>query len=263
MILSDSQKKLEYISSGIFKSNGEWIHPRRTIDSFEVIFVYNGTAYITEENEEYILNSNDVLILEPEKEHFGSMVSVEPVSFFWFHYNTTDEKYTNIPKHFNIMYSFHLRTLFSQLLHIANTPDYNQSCTDLFAALILEEILYQNRTVSNSGNSLAVQIKEWIRVNIDTNITVRKTAEHFGYHENYIGKVFKNAFNTGIKEYISDLKLKSAKNLLTTSLYTIKQISYLIGFESENHFIKFFKYHEKMTPTEYRNIYTNTHINKK
>ena len=39
MILSDSQKKLEYISSGIFKSNGEWIHPRRTIDSFEVIFV--------------------------------------------------------------------------------------------------------------------------------------------------------------------------------------------------------------------------------
>lgn len=263
MITINSKNKLQYVSSGLFKSDGEWIHPRREIDSYEIIFITEGTAYIGEEDKEFTLSENDILILEPNKIHFGLKNSTAPVSFFWLHFNPFGDKYKNLPKHFNICNSFHLKTLFSQLLHIANTPDYGDICPDLFTALIIEEVLFQNRTTMISGSTLAVQIKEWIRININSDINVKKVAKRFGYHENYIGKIFRASYNVGIKEYITDSKLKNAKNILTTSLYTIKQIAYITGFESENHFIKFFKYHAKMTPTEYRNIYTNTHINKK
>lgn len=263
MLFLDSDTLLQYISSGLFKSDGEWIHPKREIDSCEIIFITEGTAYICEDEKNFILSENDIFILEPNKIHFGFQPSTNPVSFFWLHFNTFGDNYNNLPKHFNISNSFHLKTLFSQLLHIANTPDYSNICPDLFTALIIEEVLFQNRTTMFSGSTLAVQIKEWIRININSDINVKKVAKHFGYHENYIGKIFRATYNIGIKEYITDSKLKNTKNLLSTTLYTIKQIAYATGFENENHFVKFFKYHSGMTPTEYRNIYTNTHINKK
>jgi AraC-like DNA-binding protein len=263
MITTDLNNKIQYVSSGLFKSAGEWIHPRRIIDSHEIIFITEGTAYISEDEIEFTLNANDILVLEPGKEHFGYLSSIAPVSFFWLHFNWSGNNCNKLPKQFHIENSFHIKTLFSQLLHIANTPDYSDICPDLLTALIIEEILFQTRTSTVLGSSLAVQIKEWIRININSDINVKKVATNFGYHENYIGKIFKSAYNIGIKEYITDSKLKNAKNLLSTSLYTIKQIAYMTGFENENHFIKFFKYHAEMTPTEYRNIYTNTHINKK
>lgn len=53
-----------------------------------------------------------------------------------------------------------------------------------------------------------------------------------------------------------------ARALLNTTLYTVNQISRQLSFKSENHFVKFFKYHTHITPSEYRNSYTNIHINK-
>ena len=54
---------------GEFHSSGEWIHPGRNIKSYEIILVLEGTVYIAEETREYILQKNQLLILEPFKEH--------------------------------------------------------------------------------------------------------------------------------------------------------------------------------------------------
>ena len=41
-------EEIKWISSGKFVSRGEWIHPDRIIDSYEIIFVIKGTVYIDE-----------------------------------------------------------------------------------------------------------------------------------------------------------------------------------------------------------------------
>lgn len=53
---------VKYISSGRFISRGQWIHPRRTISSNEIIFVLEGTVNINEDGKEYSLVKNDVLV---------------------------------------------------------------------------------------------------------------------------------------------------------------------------------------------------------
>ncbi len=261
MITVNSNDNITYASSGLFKSDGEWIHPKRIIDTYEIIIMYEGTAYLAEADTEFTLNKNDVLFLEPGKEHFGYKASTAPVSFFWLHYNTFGEKYKKLPKFISISDPYSLKALCSQLLHTANTPSYDHTSSELFCALIAEEIISKSKTEDMPGNLLAIQIKEWIRINLNKPLTVKKIAENFGYHENHIARVFKSSFNIGIKEYITECKLKATKDMLCTTLYTIKQVAHIHGFESENHFIKFFKYHTGMTPTECRNIHINTHIN--
>ncbi len=253
---------IRYCSSGLFKSDRVWIHPRRIIDSYEIIFMEKGTAYINEDGVQYELNENDVLILEPGKEHFGYEPSKKNVSFYWVHFNSENFNTDGFVKYLHISEPFALKTLFVQLLHIANTPGYASCCFDMFCALISEEIAFRLKNSSEQGSALAVNIKEWIRININKNLTVKSVSEEFGYHENYISRVFKASFGIGIKEYIIDIKLKNAKNLLNTTLYSVKQIAGITGYQDENLFIKFFIYHTGMTPTEYRNMCSNTHINK-
>ena len=66
-----------------------------------------------------------------------------------------------------------------------------------------------------------------------------------------------------MKEYISSVRMKYAQNLLLTTNMSVKEISAQAEFENENHFIKFFKYHEGKSPSKFRNIYFNIHMNDK
>lgn len=262
MIKINGDLKLEYVSSGLFKSDGTWCHPRRIIDTYEIIFMYEGTAYICEDGIEYTLRKNDILLLTPGKEHYGFRQSEEYVSFSWLHYRSTHKDYTDFTKYFHTPNPYGLKTLFSQCLHTVNTPAYNSICADLYTALIVEEILSIVKTNSRSQNYLASQIWEYVRINIEKDLSVKTVAEHFGYHENHISRIFKGAYGILLKTYIAKQRIEYARNLLHTTLYTVKQISQMLSFKSENHFIKFFKYHTKITPSEYRNSYSNTHINK-
>ena len=58
---------LQYVSSGLFSTTQKWIHPRRSIDSFEIIYVTHGDIYIEEDCINYHLKRGDALLLEPEK----------------------------------------------------------------------------------------------------------------------------------------------------------------------------------------------------
>jgi YesN/AraC family two-component response regulator len=92
-------------------------------------------------------------------------------------------------------------------------------------------------------------------------VTVSEIADHYGYNVDYIGKLFKANFGLSLKKYIALQRLNLAKDLLLTTMLSVKQIAGEIGYEDENAFVKFFVYHEKMSPTVFRNNYFNTHIN--
>ena len=120
MITLNENGTLKYVSSGLFQSDGSWIHPRVTIETYEIIFMYEGTAYICEDGTEYILHPDDVLILDPDREHYGFRVSEEYVSFSWLHFKTSCDRYKNLPKHFHSSNPAMPKTLFSQCMHIAD-----------------------------------------------------------------------------------------------------------------------------------------------
>ena len=41
-------EEIKYTSCGNFISNGQWIHPDRNINSYEIIYVTKGSVYINE-----------------------------------------------------------------------------------------------------------------------------------------------------------------------------------------------------------------------
>lgn len=58
------------------------------------------------------------------------------------------------------------------------------------------------------------------------------------------------------------MKIVKAKEMLSLSEKNVKEISYLLGFKDEKYFMKLFKRYENLTPSEYRQAYHKTHLNK-
>ena len=260
MIKFENGKHFSYYMIGEFHSSGEWIHPKRSIKSFEVILVLEGTVYIAEEDQEYILQKNQLLLLEPFKEHYGYKTVSEPTAFYWFHFFTDLE----IPlKSYTGADIYEIKQLLKRLLHITNTPTYSTAAADSAGYLIFEELIRLSAEENSSNQDLAVRITEYIRNQIKSGVSVSDIARHFGYNADYIGKYFKKIHGVRLKEYLAIQRIKLAKDLLLTTDMSVKQISGELGYNEENLFIKFFTYHEKISPAAFKSKYCNTYINNK
>ena len=243
-------------SCGQFVSRGEWIHPRRVGNSFEIILVLSGKVYICEEEDSYILEKNDVLILSPQKEHFGYRPSKD-VSFFWLHFYSDS---LLCEKHFSFSDTAQLVSLFRMLLHCKNTPFYPLSSAEYLTRLIINEISFLSKKVEKSDNA-AYKAAEYVTSNLRLRLTVADVAAHLGYNPDYLCRLFTRVFGTNLKKFIADETIKRAKMILNDGAKTPGVAARELGFENENLFSKFFKYHEGMTPSQYISMCYNTHIN--
>lgn len=244
----------DYINGGLFKSAEPWIHPERIIDSNEIVFVTKGTVFIEEDGIKYTLQKDDVLYLEREKPHGGFKES-SGVEFYWIHFKSEcDFKFKTVD-------GKRLSILFRQLMHYEHTPSYPREAADLSFKLIKMEIAASG--VDMKSGRLCGEIKEWIRLNSDRAIDVKSVSVQFNYNSDYLCRIFKANYGISLKEYINRQRCEYIKMMLSSMNFTLEEIAERAGFESYQAFLKYFKYHEGITPTKYKNAYFNLHINKK
>lgn len=255
-------ENVKYCSCGKFISRGEWSHPDRVIETFEAIFVTEGVVYINEDGVEHILNPNQVLLLEPNKRHFGYKTSKD-TSFFWLHWINSPDILLET-KHLKLDNAYNISLLFRQLLEYRNQIGYPERL-DYLTRLILIELSESGKNAHK--NQLAERAAAWIRANSDISLKASDVALHFGYNTDYLNRIFKKTYGKTLKEYIDIMKINHIKYLMLTTNQTLAEIADKSGFEEYKYFLKFFKYHEGITPSEfygtYSASYTNTGGNKK
>ena len=94
-----------------------------------------------------------------------------------------------------------------------------------------------------------------MRRNIKNPITAADVGREFGYNPDYLTALFKENFGMGLKEYINAHKLRKAEEYLKGTDCPVKEIAAMLGFASANQFIKYFTYHEGVSPSRYRTAY--------
>lgn len=251
-------ENVKYEMVGHFSSRGEWTHPTRTISSCEYVLMTEGKMFIEENGQRYKISKGELFRIDPDTEHGGYAKSPGDVSFFWLHFTGADT--SRLPKHVRPDCAPRLTVLLRQLLHYANSPDYPRESADLVTRLILCELEVEFTKRESPTTSLYGQICEWCRINSDRRLTAAEVADRFGYNKDHLNRMFVKYGGTGLKEYINDRRTERIRALLLSDL-SLKEIAESTGFEDYKDFLKFFRYHEGLTPTEFRNLYYNTHTN--
>jgi len=249
-------ENVKYISCGNFISDGEWIHPDRCIDSYEIIYVTKGSVYINENGIDFVIGKQEFLILEPCFRHYGYKCSSN-VEFLWLHWSGEVNTSQHI-KHSKVINNYEFILLFKQLLRNRLNKSLDESF-DYLTRLILNEVYLSNTNFKT--NDVAENVALWIKANKGKYLSVAAISDHFGYNSDYLNRVFKQSYNKSIKQYIDEERIKFIKELMLNEKLTLKEIAKTTGFEEYKYFLKFFKYHEGFTPTEFQKLYSNVYIN--
>lgn len=249
---------IHFVSAGRFISREDWIHQRRTMNTHELIIVLDGQVHMAVEQCEFDLVSGDVLHIAPGQLHYGTKLSQKRVSFFWIHY-TGDAP--ALPQSFHQKDAARTELLCKQLLHCSGSDGYPPESADYFVRIILMELFLQAGSAQASRNVLCAKMEEWIRGNSDRPIKVTDVAAYFGFNPDYLNRVFRRYHPEGLKTYIDTVRCQQIRQELITTDASLQQIAQKYGFQDYKYFLKYFRFHEGVTPTEFRNAYYKTHIN--
>ncbi|MFT4106660.1 MAG: response regulator [Lacrimispora sp.] len=92
---------------------------------------------------------------------------------------------------------------------------------------------------------------DYIDRNYKSNIMLEHVAEALNISPFYLSRILKKYKGKGFTDILSEKRVEEAKKLLSTDK-SIKEITFEVGFNSQNYFSKIFKKYENCTPTEYR-----------
>ncbi len=249
--------------TGRFVSHDAWIHPAVTIDTWEIIYVLEGMVYIEENGTEYTVGPGEVLFLQPGLPHKGSRHSSD-VEFYWLHFHVPE--IAKLPPFLQEWHQVKLRDAYyvnllsRQLMQYAVTGYPTEAC-DYLIRLILMEIERQC-TVGNAEETRdASMIHQWIGANVRNCITVNEVARQFGYSDDYAARLYKKIYGISLKKAINERKLQEIKSMLLTTVTPLREVSTIFGFQEYKHFLKYFQYHEGISPTQFRTLYNKMNIN--
>lgn len=95
-------------------------------------------------------------------------------------------------------------------------------------------------------------LREYVENNYTFDISMQEVAEDMGYSDAYFSKLFKQYFNQNFTAYLTEYRIKKAKELLTDTNNSIKDISRMVGYEDFNYFAKIFKRIVGEIPSKFR-----------
>jgi two-component system response regulator YesN len=151
----------------------------------------------------------------------------------------------NLMQHFSEMFSI------NQLISIHEHASWEDAVSffrDL-AGKLHERSNIENEQVTNE---LVRQIHEYVEQHLADEVSLSRLANVVYLTPSYLSRLYKQETGSNLIEYISDVKLRRAKDLLGNMSLKIQEVGVNIGFESASYFNRFFKKYTSITPQEYR-----------
>lgn len=133
------------------------------------------------------------------------------------------------------------------------TRDYITSASHIMQTVA--SYLCMERMVSLRQQELPVQIDEYIQAHFTDEINAVLIAKQFQIGKTKLYEIAKQSYGIGIAEYIRNLRIKKARELLTEHPeFSLTEVSSKCGFEDYNYFITVFKRLVGMPPKKFCSI---------
>jgi AraC-like DNA-binding protein len=142
-----------------------------------------------------------------------------------------------------------------QNLLIHDKPDSHKICVGLFIAYICQVIALL-KYKEFEGTEIEIKIKNacfLLNERVNQELDAKKLAEDLNMGYSNFRRLFTKYTGLPPLQYHTQLRIRRAEILLSTTNMPIKEISAELGFESSYYFSRIFKEKTKITPAKYRN----------
>ncbi|WWR16137.1 helix-turn-helix domain-containing protein [Lachnospiraceae bacterium JLR.KK008] len=102
------------------------------------------------------------------------------------------------------------------------------------------------------SNSVVETAETYIKNNFNKDISLDEVSRVVNISPYYFSRIFKEGTGTNFIEYVTNIRIEKAKELLGTTEYSMKEICTMCGYADPNYFSRSFKKRVGVTPTEYK-----------
>lgn len=121
---------------------------------------------------------------------------------------------------------------------------------------LLPRILFQ-QAIEIENDSFITNVLNYIENNLQADLHISSICKKFFVSKNRLYEVFRDYYGCTVNEYITELRIKKAKDLLENSKEPVYKIAEEVGINNYTYFCKLFKRKTKLSPSEYRKASLN------
>lgn len=241
------------------KSYAPWKYSREFPKKmYKITYVLKGEYMAYVNNKKYHLKENDILYSGGYNK-FASHDITDEFSCTYIYF-TVDESGAGEDSFFHSIHQIkgndNIKKKFASMLNAYNSKSYNYKIrTKKILYEILEDIL--DAKLMNANTNLDIYALKnaisYLEQNYFKNdISIDYLANLCNYTSAHFINLFKKIYNTTPKNYIIDLRMQKAKDLLIYTPYSVLEISNITGYSNPAYFSAAFKASVGCSPLAYR-----------
>lgn len=264
------------------------VHEKKNMHShafWELAYVYEGTALIHTENSVKELNSGDFVLISPNSRHSFTLHPEHTQTSMWLcDCICTKEYFSRIISDYIKIKELSCYSLYNMLssddTFIINLSDDNAGNVKHLLWMIAHEynhytagsdiimkqalinlFVYITRMYEYEATNLSGvvsksheidELAKYIRSNFSYNLTLDFLAQHMHLSREYLSRYFKKHMGKTISQYLLEVRIEKAKQMLRTTTHSISDICEYCGYSSISNFQKAFKKVTGVSPSLYR-----------
>lgn len=253
MFFSENELSLELI--GVFKLSRENSHKQtshsRNYDSISIRL--SGAGNFKAKDTSFTVKKGDVLYIPKNFEYSQSTHGETIFAIHFINYSFSPKNTFEILTPEDIEYVEDIiRRMYDEWKE--KKQGYRYKCTSLFYSLIyyLNCHAVENNIGNISPDNKIKKALDYIHVHFRSEeISISSLADMCSVSETYFRKQFKNLYSVPPNQYIINLRLENASQLLQSGLYTVAEAAEKSGFGDTKYFSRVFKKHFGQTPKEF------------
>jgi len=248
-------------------------HIDRVLEFNDLLYVVEGVMYVSEEGTDYEINEGEMLFLKHHKRHYGVKETPRGTKWYYAHFylDEPDESvppfvpdaeplvlnqplvsYEVLPKKLSGLKDGHIERRFSELVDYCHNGDElkRMRINGMFYSFLADIALA--KYMDKNDYSLSRRIRSWLEKHYAEPFSAEKLEKEFFLSYKRMAAVFKQEYNVTMQQYHNAHRMKTAANLLRSTLLPVGDIASRLGFDDRLYFSRCFHAFSGVSPKEYR-----------
>ena len=224
-------------------------------DEYVVVIALDGSAVFSLSDGDLCVEKDDVVIFSPGTARSGRAMPQSPWEYvsikFKLEYNEDSRDFFSQP-----YLHFHNATaiLRNKFVDVANEWEGRRPLHHVKCKYLVQSILYDLVFSSLPQNNVLHRSKlecacDFIQKNLTDEIDLRALSEAIGLSPSYFRKLFKEAYGISPMQYITKLRIATARDLLASGEFNVTEAAQMSGFNDIYYFSTVFKKETGLPPS--------------
>ncbi len=228
---------------------------------YQLLYVAHGQAEFFIQNKIVPVPAESFVLYYPGEKQYYRYSLKDHSDVYWVHFSgiRIDEllkKYELYPHHiFHVNAGDECKRIFDKIIRELQLKRRNFfSLSNIYfeeLILLLSRQITEEASENNKSNELIEQAIEYFHKEYQKELSIQEYARKLNISCCWFIRSFKKHTGTTPGQYLSDIRINKAKELLRNGTFNISETAEFVGYENPLYFSRIFKKNVGMSPSEY------------